>query len=799
MHDHDNLILIKENVDLNRQGRSDRRPCRQVSPAEHGEALKTNFHKNKQEYVKTKKIAEDFIFRIIRDEGRQINFEKIGLEHLADISKTESVVRVKDETIFNANLNEFCAEKIAKTQVVNYEMFACLDEFVFQTPEEKKGPLLKQESIKLDIEYLLEIQLYVGIEPISDIHKKVIHFNKFLSSINAVMIDDCILHNLVLLKIKILGSNIQQLLEHKNVYTADLPQQSTYTESQHYYDLNIESLPTINPPLVDAPKIAIIDSGILPTHPILSGTVYDSVSFGGLPHEFDENGHGTMVAGIVQYGDVYETLSTSTELNPPFYLLNGRVTNKDNYFPEGKMVVTITKDAIEYFINNYNCTIFNLSLGDARNPYVQNTKMDPWSFILDNLNHRYNIAIVVSAGNYDPKVNNESVLDFYLNYLIDDSDSSLIPPSLSVSSLTVGSIAKDDVAYNISDKLTHVAIAKKNHISPFSRIGLGYNKVIKPDIVSYGGNYSLNTNLKRINTKDRNLGIFSSSVFNDKNKSWFETRAGTSFSAPYITHLLGKIKKEIPNAKGNLLRALLVNSTNMSSPLLPLIKEKYSKTFARNKNATCLELERRLIGYGTAREKYLTRSYDYYATMYHEGDIALDKVNVFEIFIPDDVHKSSEDTFINITLAYNPPCRDSRLDYYGVKMTYDLYRGLSLEEILKYTCKPDEDEFEKDKLPKDKEKCKCSLTPAIATANKGTLIRTQHKIASQSHSRGVYGNVYYLVVKCMKRWFTDGSYLQPFAVVVSIEHLNEKIDIYTKIKERIDIRLSIRTQRRAKS
>ncbi|WP_394547874.1 S8 family peptidase [Priestia aryabhattai] len=788
------LTLIQENIDLFRQGRQDKRGVRKVDARQHGVKLQNNFTKVNNDFHTTKKIGEDFIFRIVRDSDKPINYTKLGLILMAETHKNISIVRVQDEHALLSHLSSFTEEKIAKTNIVNYSDFANIEEFAFQTPEEKKGPLLNDVEVKNYENYTLDVQLYTSDESLKELHQKVASFKTYLSDFDVKFLDDFILQNLVMLKITIQGKFIDRLLEHKNVYVVDIPQNSTY-DIKGAYERGLETFPNVSLPSKDAPYIGVIDSGILTTHPLLKGSIADSVAFGNLNSAFDENGHGTMVAGIIQYGDVYSTLHNHNESNSvslPFNLLNGRVTNRENSFPDDRIVASVVKEAIEEFKTNYDCNIFNVSLGDSRFPYTSNAKMDPWSYVLDKLNHEYNLAIVVSAGNYNPAYNNEAILDNYLHYLLSDEDAALIPPSLAISCLTVGSTAKDDVPYSDSKKLSHVAISKKNAVSPFTRVGLGYSKVIKPETVAFGGNYSLNVQTKRINDSDRNLGIFSTSLFNSSRGAWFETRPGTSFSAPYITHLLGKIKKELPEAKGNLLRALLINTCNDNTTTKLLVQEKYE---AIDKPATLKVKEKRLQGYGEVRENYLTKSTDNYVTMYFEGEIGINKVNVFEVPIPDEIFEKKGKSKIHISLAYNPPCRDSRIDYTGVKMSYQLYRGLNLEEVVKYTCKPDEGEFEKDKLPKDKEKCKCKLAPSMTDASKGTLIRTTHQITNNNKSRDSYGDTYYLVVKCQERWY-KGPKLQPYAIVVSIEHEDDSAQLYIPIQQKVEAR--IRTQARAR-
>lgn len=157
---YEHLQLIKENINFVRQGRQDRRPDRQIQPRIHGQKLQNSFHSKKEQYEATKKIGEDFIFKIVRDNSKPINFNKLGLSLLAELPNNISVVEVKDSYALMSNLSDFTAEQIAKTKVVNYSQFANIDEFIFQTPEEKMGPILSNKSINQESVYTLDVQLY---------------------------------------------------------------------------------------------------------------------------------------------------------------------------------------------------------------------------------------------------------------------------------------------------------------------------------------------------------------------------------------------------------------------------------------------------------------------------------------------------------------------------------------------------------------------------------------------------------------------------------------------------------------
>lgn len=209
--DYEHLQLIKENINYVRQGRQDRRGDRQVQPRIHGQKLQRSFQSKKEQFESNKKIGEDFIFKIVRDNSKPINFNKLGLSLLAELPNNISVVEVRDPYALRSNLSDFTAEQIAKTRVVNYSQFANIDEFVFQTSEEKMGLILSNESINKDSLYSLDVQLYSSDESLRDIHEKVSLFKDFLKSLDANLLDDCILQSLILLKVKITQGQVRFL------------------------------------------------------------------------------------------------------------------------------------------------------------------------------------------------------------------------------------------------------------------------------------------------------------------------------------------------------------------------------------------------------------------------------------------------------------------------------------------------------------------------------------------------------------------------------------------------------------
>jgi serine protease AprX len=281
----------------------------------------------------------------------------------------------------------------------------------------------------------------------------------------------------------------------------------------------------------DFPVVVVVDSGISDQLPELEGWVVGRDSQ--VAPEYQNTDHGTFVAGLICWG---------SHLNPTIAGLNDGpcgvfdlqvIPNLDPdkgdtlALMESEFLVSL-ESALHEHANEYK--VWNLSLGTDTT-----CSLDEFSTLaeeLDNLQEKYQVSFVISAGNYDTP----PLLDFPRTTPQLDAGRITIPAD-SVLGITVGSISHVD--YKKSGP-------KEHHPSAFSRHGAGPNYVIKPDLIHYGG--SCSTDASHI------AGIRSI------NGAGSAENIGTSFSAPLISRTLAQIYHRItPTPTPVLARALLTH------------------------------------------------------------------------------------------------------------------------------------------------------------------------------------------------------------------------------------------------
>ncbi|TGY42821.1 S8 family peptidase [Clostridium sartagoforme] len=783
--------------------------------------------------------------------------EKLNLYNLRLIDDENGSIQVAfsediELTSFIDDLNKYKDGVLAKKKVVNEDLFGkiksvlpwseldrkCFDEscnnlyldiylWVFDTIQESKDKMsefiddLRSHNISVTDKYIgySVVICRVRIEDASDI--------------------DVLLNHPLVYRVE----NIQTV----NVISEDVSNIQNISIS----DLNFDTS-SLNPDT--ASGICVIDSGIFQQHPLLRGVIGDSKTFFIDNTEVEDDssdysGHGTKVASICEYGN----FAYDEEFVPTIYLFNAKIHNGeytdpltvfkveledklgalvgnilDSYlllcdkeidiiefsscFPENqrafvrmiyskyismyeRLIPNQMKDIVEYFNGQYGCRVFNLSQGDSNATYLGD-KPKAWACVLDELQNKNDILFVISAGNYiysDSEI--DDVVCNYPEYFFKNNECKIIEPSNSVSSITVGSMAISDETIRVrGNTLSNnvESITKTDYLSTFSRVGPGVNNSIKPDFVGYGGDYAIKQNILERRIKVNNQGT-SKLVFGNDLDNIFLFDIGTSYAAPYVSHIAAKIVGKYPNISNNMIRCLLANSARYTpavESLVNSVKEDASeirREYQHNYRGEWINNKNKILhysyGYGFPMIEdcldSLNNKVVLMADMNSESDkISPNQVHIFRVPITEEFVNSSGTKRIKVSLAFNPKVRNTRLDYLGVNMDFKIIKGKSQEEIYQmFTRLNGENQVSIDG--------ECETNPSSSLRSKGTLQKGiyEFKRATNFNEEDIF-----VVVSCKKKW--DDS-PQEYALVVGLE-TEENIDLYNVIRERVTIREHIR-------
>ena len=298
--------------------------------------------------------------------------------------------------------------------------------------------------------------------------------------------------------------------------------------------LNPSPLPKNLPvadPKQEFPIVVVVDSGISTAIPGLDSWVAGRESY--VPSQYRNTDHGTFVAGLICWGAELNPNLANIDSNPVGVFDLQVLPNTDpdrgdtDALTESEFLQSL-ETALQQFANDYK--VWNLSLGSDE--VCSLNEFSQLAVELDNLQERYQVSFVISAGNYTSL----PLLDY------PRSDDQIDPgritsPADSVLGITVGSISHVDYKKNGP---------KENHPSAFSRHGAGPNYIIKPDLVHYGGTCSTDAShqsgVRSVNSKGSAEDL------------------GTSFAAPLVSRTLAHIYDQVtPTPSSVLARALLTH------------------------------------------------------------------------------------------------------------------------------------------------------------------------------------------------------------------------------------------------
>lgn len=261
---------------------------------------------------------------------------------------------------------------------------------------------------------------------------------------------------------------------------------------------------------VDLPPVAAILDGVPNVqHQALKGRLLlddpDNLS---AQYQPGERKHGTAMASLVVHGDM-----AGGQANPlprlvyvlPIMQPDPHSMSRSEHIPDEVFFEDRIARAVRRMFEGEGAVpaqapsvcVINLSIGDPSRPFIHTPS--PWARLLDWLSWKYRVLFCVSAGNYSEGIDIalsgtdylalpdtkkvEHVLKCIQGQL---SGRRILSPAESINAITVGATHADSGGNYYQGQRTDL-LPSASLFSPASRLGHGFRRSVKPEILFPGG------------------------------------------------------------------------------------------------------------------------------------------------------------------------------------------------------------------------------------------------------------------------------------------------------------------------
>ncbi|WP_181444185.1 S8 family peptidase [Pseudoxanthomonas sp. z9] len=457
------------------------------------------------------------------------------------------------------------------------------------------------------------------------------------------------------------------------------------------------------------PVLALLDGLPMANHALLRDAItIDDPDDWASNYEAKDRVHGTAMASLIFHGELdakEAPLTRKIYVRPVL-----RPDPEDNYHdrrseavPNDVLLIDLVHRAVKRICQGEagsaplapSVKIINLSLGDANRIFSRD--ISPWARLIDWLSHRYNVLFIVSAGNdassLELLVPRGELVAMHeaqrrglaLGALLQQADRRrLISPAEAMNALTVGALHADaSHAVPVADRLD---LFNMPGVSPLSRIGHGYKRSIKPDLLAPGGRclhteaFGGEPHITKVESvlARRPPGqrvalppLTGGSDPTGYSRGTSNAAALTSRLAAQIYEELEELRRAIPSAPGPqydavLIKALLVHGASwgdLPAMLLALrtdIAEVQDTAARRRKEKDFLA---RWLGYGALNPERSLASTAKRATILGVGALSAGSAFEFSAPLPPSLARTTEWRRMTATLAWISPTNHAHQGY----------------------------------------------------------------------------------------------------------------------------------------
>lgn len=336
--------------------------------------------------------------------------------------------------------------------------------------------------------------------------------------------------------------------------------------------------------------VCVLDTGVNNGHDLLAPVLADEDRHAVNPDWglSDHDGHGTLMSGVVAFGDLTEVLPESHQIHIGHCLESAKILPPyDQNDPDLYGYVTI--QGMSYAAIQAPERIRIGCMAVTSKDWRDLGKPSSWSAAIDKYTSGYDdgnrCLMIVSAGNISDPVDWASYPHSNLTSLIHD-------PGQSWNALTVGAYTQKAMLSD-PDFDGYVPLAQANQLSPFSTTSLTWESKwpVKPDIVMEGGNLAKGPD-DFISESDE-LSLLSTSY--QPTRRQFDKISATSAAAAQAARMAAQIQVRYPDAWPETIRGLMIHSADWPQALKRQFLEKKSKgEYSKTEYGKLL----RICGYG---------------------------------------------------------------------------------------------------------------------------------------------------------------------------------------------------------
>ncbi len=335
--------------------------------------------------------------------------------------------------------------------------------------------------------------------------------------------------------------------------------------------------------------VCILDSGVNNGHALIN-PILDAPDLHAVDPSWgnnDHNGHGTLMAGMVAYGDLLAIFNSAGPIRVNHRLESAKILPPPPETNPKKLWGYMTAQGIHraeiQAPHRKRITCMAVTSTEDRD----RGRPSSWSAAVDELTSGYSDdarrLFIVSAGNVDNPIS-------WLNYPADNLTNQIHDPGQAWNALTVGAFTEKT---RITDTTLHdyIPVAPPGGLSPYSTTSTTWalrKWPIKPEVVFEGGNVARGPNSSLLNPDDLQL----LSTYRDPQVAQFAPFSATSASSAQAALMAAQIQVQYPDAWPETIRALIVHTAEWTDTM----KSQFLRASVPSRQAYARLL--RICGYG---------------------------------------------------------------------------------------------------------------------------------------------------------------------------------------------------------